>query len=240
MNTVDNGTAIAGKPPAAEIKVAVAGTDLVFRTVHVQSADPSGKDILRAGGFSPADDFVILHWLPSGELNDLDPDNHLHLSSDTVERFIIAKSDREYFFELEGKRERWPTSIISPATLKRIGGKLKDEVVLVVERQGEPDEEIDDDAMIDLAMPGVERFRFRILDRDLEIFVNTKPVRITRGYHTGLQIKRTAIAQGVNIKTDFLLYLIKPNGETDRIDDNQPVKVKRGQQYDAIADDDNS
>jgi hypothetical protein len=241
MNTlVNNDAAIVSKPPAAEIRVTVAGTDLEFRTVHVESAEPSGSDLLRAGGFSPADQFIVLHWLATGELNDLDPESHVHLSADTVERFIIAKSDREYLFDLEERRERWPATLITPATLKRLGGKLNDEVVVVVEREGEPDEEIDDETIIDLAKPGIERFKLRVIEKDLEISVNTKAVRISRGYHTGLQIKQTAIAQGVNIKIDFLLYLLKPNGETDRIDDHQPVKVKRGQDYDAIADDDNS
>ena len=220
--------------------VAIAGVDLEFRTISVNGASPTGTGLLEAGGFVPPADFVILRWFSSGELNDLDPYAHVHLHLGTVERFIVSRSDREFLFQLDGKRERWPISLITPVTLKRIASKLQENVFVVIEHEGEPDEELDDDAVVDLASPGIERFAFRAAEKEVDIKVNTKPVRISRGEHTGHEIKAAAIAQGVNIQLNFLLYLIKRNGETERIDDDKPVKVKRGQEYDAIADDDNS
>ena len=228
------------KRQADGFQIAVGGVDLEFQAMSVHQAKLSGRDVVAAGGFPPGEDYIVLHWRASGELEDVDLDGRIDLRADGVKRFIVAKSDREFVFELEGKPERWPVHLINSATLKRLAGKSADEVVVVIERPGEPDEEASNDAMIDLGAPQVERFRFRPSEKEVEILVNRQPVRMTSGLHTGLDIKQAAIKQRVKIQLDFLLYLVKLSGETDRIDDNEPVKVERGQHYDAIDDDDNS
>jgi hypothetical protein len=76
--------------------------------------------------------------------------------------------------------------------------------------------------------------------RDIEIEVNHKSVTVTNKEMTGLEIKDAAIAQGVNIKRDFVLIKVEPSGKRDTIGDKQPVKLHNGLEFEAIADDDNS
>ena len=92
---------------------------------------------------------------------------------------------------------------------------------------------------IDLQRPGLKRF-ITAHKEIVTIFINNDPYKIERGEHTGLEIKQTAIAQDVQIQLDFVLSLEKRQGETQIIGDRDPVKVKKGQKYVAIADDDNS
>ena len=57
---------------------------------------------------------------------------------------------------------------------------------------------------------------------------------------TGLSIKQAAIAQGVQIKTDFVLRIERGGGKTELIGDGDIVKVRDGDRFLAIPNDDNS
>jgi hypothetical protein len=222
--------------------VKAAGLDLNFREIALDDPKPTGRQIVAAAGFKPVDDYGVVQWLPGGDLEELRLNETTDLSERGVERFIIAQTDRTFFFELESERQEWLVSFINGITLKRLGGKADDDVVVVLEREGEPDREIDDQERVDLSQPGLERFKFRHAEKMVVIFVNGEknPVKITRGEHTGHEIKQAAIDQGVKIKIDFILSLEKGPGDTQIIGDNDSVKVKAGQHYIAVADDDNS
>jgi hypothetical protein len=79
--------------------------------------------------------------------------------------------------------------------------------------------------------------------RTIEISVNTKPVTLTKDHGeaeaTGAQIKAEAIAQGVNIRADFPLFL-KHGSELEAIRDDQVVTVHQHDKFVAVAPDDNS
>lgn len=76
--------------------------------------------------------------------------------------------------------------------------------------------------------------------KKVEIRVNGKKVEMIGREHTGLEIKKAAIDQGVNIKLDFLLYLIREGQPNEPIGDNQQIKISSDSRFHAIADDDNS
>ncbi|MER9240668.1 multiubiquitin domain-containing protein [Mesorhizobium sp. M0633] len=221
-------------------KINVSGPDLDFRVIDIDDPKPTGQQIVMAAGHQPAEDHAVLQWLDSGDLEPLRLNETTDLRGDGKERFIVAKTDVAFFFELEGVRQEWLVAFINGITLKRLANKDRDRFIVVREREDEIDEEIDDDQMVDLSAPGLEKFRIRAVEKLVEISVNTKRVVMERGEHTGLDIKQAAIAQGVNIQLDFVLSLEKRHGETQIIGDNDPVKVKKGQKYVAIADDDNS
>lgn len=75
---------------------------------------------------------------------------------------------------------------------------------------------------------------------NIQIRVNHNPVTVTKKQMTGLEIKDAAIAQKVNIRRDFVLIKVEPNGKRDTIGDNDEVKMHDGLEFEAIADDDNS
>ena len=74
----------------------------------------------------------------------------------------------------------------------------------------------------------------------VEIHVNEKPVHLIGHQHTGLEIKKAAIAQHVKIELDFLLYLLRHGEPNKPIPDNEEVHVTDESRFHAIADDDNS
>ena len=72
------------------------------------------------------------------------------------------------------------------------------------------------------------------------ITVNKQPVRIQGPKATGLEIKQAAIDQGVSIELDFLLKLVKPNGDYQIVGDDDVVTVNKNSVFKANAGDDNS
>jgi hypothetical protein len=77
--------------------------------------------------------------------------------------------------------------------------------------------------------------------RTIEITINKKPVEITQGEHTGLEIKQAAIDAGLPVQLDFVLTEIhgnSPNRPT--IGNGDTVEVNPGSKFSLIADDDDS
>jgi hypothetical protein len=221
-------------------RVKVAGPDLNFRDLNIDDAKPTGHQIVAAAGFHPVDNYGLLEWLETGDLELRCLNETVDLRAGGAKRFIIAPTDRTFFFELEGERQEWLLALINGITLKRLAGKEPESVIVLLKREGAPDEEIENEQSVDLSGAGLEKFRIRPIEKLVEIFVNEQPVKIERGENTGLEIKQAAIAQGAKIQLDFVLSLETRHGETQIIGDSDPVKVKKGQHFVAIADDDNS
>lgn len=79
-----------------------------------------------------------------------------------------------------------------------------------------------------------------VKDHTVTVSVNFKPVTFKQKEATGLQIKETAIAQGVNIQSDFVLFLDKGNGRRDAVRDDEVVHLHPNQKFEAVPGDDNS
>ena len=76
--------------------------------------------------------------------------------------------------------------------------------------------------------------------KTVEIFVNTKPVRMSKGKATGLEIKEAAVSQAVNIRADFVLFQEHGQGQRRVIGDHDFVNIHEGEKFEAIPHDDNS
>jgi predicted nuclease with TOPRIM domain len=77
--------------------------------------------------------------------------------------------------------------------------------------------------------------------RPIEVVVNDKyKVSLIGKKQTGLSIKQAAIEQHVPIQLDFVLSIELGGGKTEIIGNDQPIKVKKGDRFLAIPDDDNS
>lgn len=79
-------------------------------------------------------------------------------------------------------------------------------------------------------------------DKDVRITVtvNKKDVNFVVRRATGMHIKKTAIDQGVNIKPDFVLYEVKGHERMRPVGDNEEVTLNKGDEFRAVAPDDNS
>lgn len=220
--------------------VEIAGPDLVFRRHVLRDPMPSGRQIIAAAGHRDPTGFIVFQWLPDGALEELRLEELTDIAARGVEKFIVAESDRSFRLEVEGLRLEWPCVPISAATVKALAGRSDDGLVVVLERTGQPDRELEDDDIVDLSGQGVEIFRLRPRPLEIEIFVNEKPVTLRRGVRTGLEIKQAAIDDGVAMQLDFVLSIEIGPGQSRIIGDRDRIRVRPGQRYIAIADDDNS
>lgn len=75
---------------------------------------------------------------------------------------------------------------------------------------------------------------------DVVVKVNNKEVKFTEHHVTGAIIKRTAIAQGVPIQSDFQLFQIIHGQPLKQIGDNEQVNLHECEAFRATAPDDNS
>lgn len=76
--------------------------------------------------------------------------------------------------------------------------------------------------------------------KTIEIFVNGKPVNVPDKEVTGLEIKQAAIAQGLNIQLDFLVFRDLSNGQQVAVKDDELVKVHHKERFDILCNDDHS
>jgi hypothetical protein len=78
------------------------------------------------------------------------------------------------------------------------------------------------------------------MPRTFEITVNNRPVPMVDHRVTGLEIKKAAIAAGVEIEEDFQLLMERRNGELEVIDNDETVTINKMSRFRAVAPDDNS
>lgn len=75
----------------------------------------------------------------------------------------------------------------------------------------------------------------------IDVIFNEKyPVKVHGKKQTGLSLKQTAIEQKVPIQLDFILSIELGGGKTEVIGNDDKIKVKEGDRFLAIPDDDNS
>lgn len=78
------------------------------------------------------------------------------------------------------------------------------------------------------------------VEKDVTVTVNGRPVTFTDHKATGLEIKTTAVRQGVPIQTDFVLFEVKGGQPLKQIGDQETVTLHKNQAFRAVAPDDNS
>jgi len=77
-------------------------------------------------------------------------------------------------------------------------------------------------------------------DKLVTIRVNEHDVSMEKEKATGLEIKTAAMVQGVAIQLDFSLFRVVGQGQLKQVDDHKETPIHDGEQFDAVAPDDNS
>lgn len=140
---------------AAGHTIEVAGQNLHFCQVVIHDATPTGAQIGRAAGFTPAQQAVVLQFLPDGGLEDIAPSQIADLSAGN--QFIVVETDRLFFLTINGERFEWPSRMISGAVVRKLG-KVQPEDELLLTRVDEPDCMIAPRDLVDLGKGGIEAF----------------------------------------------------------------------------------
>ncbi|RFB97993.1 hypothetical protein B5K08_05440 [Rhizobium leguminosarum bv. trifolii] len=190
------------------------------------------REILNISNHRPADEHQLIR-IADRRTFALDLERKTDLSEKGDEAFRAFHSDRAFRFTVDGRGFDWGINAIEEAELRTICEIGPDEV-FKLEHEDMPDEIVDDGTKIDFAEKGTERLRI-VRRPDVTVTVNTKPVVLARGWHKGRDIKVAAIAQGVNIKLDFVLDM-EPvaGGDPKAIGDNDPIFIRGGEVFAAV------
>lgn len=135
--------------------VEVADVDLNFRPVTVPDATLIGSQILSYIDALPREEYVVLHWLSSGEVEEIRPDEKVHVAGPLPQRFIVTKSDRLFRLFLDDRSITWPKPKISDSVLRQLG-KVHPNSPLYVRKEGGSDRLLEDGSSLSLAETGVE------------------------------------------------------------------------------------
>jgi hypothetical protein len=139
-------------------EVAIGDENLNFRTVVIDDPVPTGRQILKAAGAHPVEDFVALAVMPDGALEDLRLDELFDLRRHGVEQVVILRTDRSFRLFVDGKDISWGKSLISGLALKRLAGVDPATHDMYQEVRGADDLLIRNTDLVDLSKPGVEKF----------------------------------------------------------------------------------
>lgn len=135
--------------------------------------------------------------------------------------------------------DAWEVTLTGTQTgrsLKRLHG-LPDDAELLRDFETPNDQPIGDHERVDFRDGCV----FTSSRVSFTVKVNNNDVRFTKRRVTGLEIKQTAIAQGVSIDVGCVLYRFKADGGlSPAIRDDEPVTLKPCDAFNCVAPDDNS
>lgn len=135
--------------------VYVAGTDLIFHAVPVTDRTPTARQLLAAMALSPHNEFVVLQWLPGGDIEEVRPEELIDMSDATTPKLIVAKSDRTYRLVLNDRLLEWPDPKISGKALRTLGA-IDANLQILLAREDEADRVIEAGDEVNLRAEGVE------------------------------------------------------------------------------------
>ncbi|POR41327.1 multiubiquitin domain-containing protein [Methylobacterium sp. V23] len=145
------------RPPNC-YKVEIGDENLNFRTVEIDDPVPTGRQLIKAAGGHPAEEFVASAFMPDGTLEDLRLDELFDLRHHGIERVIVVRTDRSFRILIDDKDIEWPKPVVSGLVLKRLAGVDPAKHDVYQEIRGADDILVRNTDLIDLTKPGVERF----------------------------------------------------------------------------------
>lgn len=118
----------------------------------------TGRQLLELAAKFPAEEFLLLQRLANGMLEEIRLDEQVDIRLPGVERFHTFKTDRAFFFMLDGRRFEWGFGFITGRKLKELAGVDPTTYGVWQELRDAEDRPIADQEEADLTSEGVERF----------------------------------------------------------------------------------
>jgi hypothetical protein len=89
-------------------------------------------------------------------------------------------------------------------------------------------------------MTDTEQVSDRANAKEVTVLFNKQQISLQQRKYTGIELKEAAVAQGVAIQPDFVLFEVKHNGRRETIGDHDTVQVNKESEFAAMGNDDNS
>ena len=213
-------------------EIQISDQSLQFTPKVVDDPVLTGSQILSIADARPASDFLLFQILRDGTLEMVRPEQTVNLRNTGIEKFLVFRSDRSFRFFLDERAFDWGASHISGATIKRLAGMPSETTEVWLDAAGGHDRLIDDNEMVDLASPGIERFVTRTIQ--IAIKVNSRERVVDHRVLTYWEVVKVAYPEAV--PSDQIIYSIdyasgphqNPNGS---LVDTQSVTVKEGMKF---------
>lgn len=144
------------------------------------------------------------------------------MSQDIAKKEDHSNGKPSLEFKINDKKYEWATQYILGAEVKKLGNIPKeDKLFLDIERPWE-DEVIADDTKVDLARAGIEEFYSHKHEepRQVEIYVNDKEYKISRGKHSVAEIKKLGAVPAAHELEEII------NGKLTPLADDAFVLIK--------------
>ena len=135
--------------------------------------------------------------------------------------------------------DAWEITVQPTQTVESLRGlfDLPDDAVILRDLESPNDVVLESGTKIHFKDGPVLRVRIT----SVTVKVNNNPVRFTKRVVTGLEVKQTAIAQGVSIDVGCVLYRLKKGGGLGpAIGDQDRIALKQCDEFRCVAPDDNS
>lgn len=144
-------------PEADRYRIRVGDEGGFDQKLVIKDPKPTGRQILEAAGRLPAEEHMLLLLQSDGMLEEVNLGETVDLRRPGAERFLVFRSDRVLYFELDGRRFPWGTDKISEATLRKLG-RVPQDYNIWLERRGKEDLLLERGRAVDLSPAGLERF----------------------------------------------------------------------------------
>lgn len=189
-----------------------------------------GLQVLEAFGAHPPQDFVVLHHLPSGELETLRPVEAVDLGDGEIHRFFVIEGSDLHRFTAEGLSMEWPRPSLTADQIIFLARADEDSEV-VLHRGDGPAEvfEADDEVRIDL--PGAEMIRIRAA-RQITILVDAEPYTPPRRRMTPNEIITNAA--NANPAENYLVQIKGRHRVSYEGKGDIPIRLRDGMSFQVI------
>ncbi len=193
--------------------------------VRHRSTDPvlDGRGLLRIAGFTPPSDHVLIELTRPGSRS-IGLDEAVDLRTPGREEFRAFPSDRTFNFTVDEIGYEWGAGTISAAELRDIAG-VGENKILVLEHKGAPDEELAEDASIELKARGAERLHTKKRLVTVTYGDDEKPFQLEPREYTGAEL-----AQIFGVPCGYVVDLII-GGVFHPIGPDERVRVKNGMHF---------
>jgi hypothetical protein len=224
--------------PAHHYRIVILDEQLNERHLNITDPIPTGRQILHAAKIQDVDDYSVYAFLSSGDFEEVSLNEPFDLRGRGAERFVLFKTDRAFKFVLNDRHLEWGRNFITGRVLKLLARVNPDEYGVWLKAYGCEDQLIDDNEIIDLAKPGVEKFCTNRLT--ITIFVNTKKKEIKQIELSFRELVLLAFPTAVFSDTKAYTLTFK-HGYGDRPEgsliDGQVIHLKNGEVFNVTATD---
>lgn len=195
-----------------------------FHKARISDAKVVGAQIAEIANAYPVEDFAILRHMKSGDLESIRPTELVDLEDPGIERFFIVKGPSNNRFTVEGRAMEWPQAMLAAKHIKFLAYAQEDQTLVLDTDTG--DAEFDDDDLVDLAPPTVERFKLRKQKKTVTVYYKETAFELERRNWSTEEL-----LAAFSVPLGYKLDQISGDGEFNELKPGERIKLRDGMEF---------